>query len=98
MFPARGFGVNSGEKASGGVRRSHLLLWVAHSPRLERIVTHSKVFGKLAHRFIAQDELADALAAAADRNSRGITEGDIGVYAVNHPHSEQRADLTVRSD
>jgi proline dehydrogenase len=51
---------------------NHLLLWASDSPRLERTITNSKMFGKLVHRFIAGDDLADALSAASDLNSRGI--------------------------
>jgi proline dehydrogenase len=51
---------------------NHLLLWAADNPRLERSVTNNKMFGKLVHRFIAGGELADALSAASDLNSRGI--------------------------
>jgi proline dehydrogenase len=51
---------------------NHLLLWSANNPRLEQIVTNNTLFGKLVHRFIAGPELADALSAAADLNSRGI--------------------------
>src|ERR671915_174849 len=51
---------------------NHLMLWAADNPRLERTVTNNKMFGKLVHRFIAGDELDDALSAASDLNSRGI--------------------------
>jgi proline dehydrogenase len=51
---------------------NHLLLWAADSPRLERTITNSQMFGKLVHRFIAGAELDDALSAASDLNSRGI--------------------------
>jgi proline dehydrogenase len=51
---------------------NHLLLWAADNPRLERSVSNNKLFGKLVHRFIAGPELADALSAASDLNSRGI--------------------------
>jgi len=51
---------------------NHLLLWAADNPRLEHVVADSRVFGKIVHRFIAGDDLSDALSAASELNSHGI--------------------------
>jgi proline dehydrogenase len=51
---------------------NRLLLWTADNPRIERIATNNKLFGKLVHRFIAGGDLADAVSVASELNSRGI--------------------------
>jgi proline dehydrogenase len=51
---------------------NHLLLWAADNPRLERIAANNRVFGRLVHRFIAGDDLEDALSVAKELNAHGI--------------------------
>jgi proline dehydrogenase len=48
------------------------MLWAAESPRLQRAIHDSKLFQPIVHRFIAGDELEDALAAAKELNAHGI--------------------------
>ena len=48
------------------------MLWAAESPRLQRRIHDSKLFRPIVHRFIAGDELEDALAAAKELNAHGI--------------------------
>ncbi len=49
-----------------------LLVWAAGNPTLERLVAHSRVAANTVHRFVAGDELADAVAVTEWLNSRGI--------------------------
>ena len=51
---------------------NRLMLWAAENPRLERTIHNNKTFGRIVHRFIAGDELQDALAAARELNAHGI--------------------------
>ena len=48
---------------------NRLMLWAADNPRLERTIHNNKTFGRIVHRFIAGDELEDALAAAKELNA-----------------------------
>ena len=51
---------------------NRLMLWAAENPRLERTIHNNRTFGRIVHRFIAGDELEDALAAAKELNAHGI--------------------------
>lgn len=51
---------------------NRLMLWAAENPRLERTIHNNKAFGRIVHRFIAGDELEDALAVARELNAHGI--------------------------
>jgi proline dehydrogenase len=48
------------------------MLWAAENPRVQRTIHDSKLFRGIVHRFIAGDELEDALAAAKELNAHGI--------------------------
>jgi proline dehydrogenase len=47
-------------------------MWAAANPRLQRQVTENPIARRAAHRFVAGERLEEALAAAAELNSRGI--------------------------
>jgi proline dehydrogenase len=49
-----------------------VLTWAAGNPRLERVVTQNTLLSRTVHRFVAGDRLEDALAVAAQLNTRGI--------------------------
>ncbi|CAN5617190.1 proline dehydrogenase [soil metagenome] len=49
-----------------------LWLWVAEKPRIERLVTKSKLTEGIVNRFIAGDDLEDALDAIRVLNAKGI--------------------------
>jgi proline dehydrogenase len=51
---------------------NRLMLWAADNPRLERTIHNNRAFGRIVHRFIAGDELEDALAVARGLNAHGI--------------------------
>src|SRR5688500_10986209 len=59
-------------RAGGTGMVNRLMLWAAENPRLERTIHNNKTFGRIVHRFIAGDELQDALAAARELNAHGI--------------------------
>jgi proline dehydrogenase len=48
------------------------LLWVAGSPRLERMVTESPMAANMVHRFVAGDQLEDAVQVTQQLNHRRI--------------------------
>src|SRR5919204_2967482 len=58
--------------AVGGVMVNRLLVWASGSASLQRQVTENRIARRTAHRFVAGERLDEALAAAADLNSRGI--------------------------
>ncbi len=51
---------------------TRLLVWAAGNARLQRQVMENPIVRRSAHRFVAGESLGEALAAAADLNSRGI--------------------------
>jgi proline dehydrogenase len=51
---------------------NRLLVWAAGNSRLQRQVTENPIARRAAHRFVAGEKLDEALAVAADLNSRGI--------------------------
>jgi proline dehydrogenase len=51
---------------------NRLLLWAAGSPRLQRQVTENPIARRAAHRFVAGEQLEEALGVAGELNSRGI--------------------------
>ena len=51
---------------------NRLLVWAAGSPRLQRQVMENPIARRSAHRFVAGERLDEALAAAAELNSRGV--------------------------
>ena len=51
---------------------NHLLLWAAESPRLEHAVADNKLVSTTVHRFVAGEELQDAVSAAVELNTRAI--------------------------
>ena len=51
---------------------NRVLVWAAGSPRLQRQVTENPIARRAAHRFVAGERLDEALAAAAELNSRGV--------------------------
>jgi proline dehydrogenase len=51
---------------------NRLMLWAADNPRLERTIHNNRAFGRIVHRFIAGDELEDALGVAKELNAKGI--------------------------
>src|SRR5215208_205543 len=57
---------------TGGVMVNRVLVWAAGSPRLQRQVTENPIARRAAHRFVAGERLDEALAAAAELNSRGV--------------------------
>ena len=77
---------------------NHLMLWAADNPRLERTITNNKLFGKLVHRFIAGDELADALANAGADSPAGAGRNSVGRFeAANSTAANARAVPPVSS-
>jgi proline dehydrogenase len=50
---------------------NRLLVWAAGSPGLRRQVTENPIARRAAHRFVAGERLAEALAVTAELNSRG---------------------------
>ena len=51
---------------------NRLLVWAAGSRELQRQVTENPIARRAAHRFVAGERLEEALAAAAELNSRGV--------------------------
>jgi proline dehydrogenase len=51
---------------------NRVLVWAAGSPRLQRQVMENPIARRSAHRFVAGERLDEALAAAAELNSRGV--------------------------
>lgn len=49
-----------------------LVLWAADNPRLEQLLAHSRVAAGTVNRFVAGEELADAVAVAEELNRSGI--------------------------
>lgn len=52
---------------------NRLLTWAAESARIQQQVTQNPVARRVAHRFVAGEELEEALSAAAELNSEGIS-------------------------
>lgn len=50
----------------------HALLWVFEKPSLQRFITERKLTRPLARRFVAGEELEDAIAALRDLNARSL--------------------------
>ena len=50
-----------------------LILWAAENKKLERIVSGNRMTAKTVQRFVAGAQLTDAINAAVDLNSHGIS-------------------------
>ncbi len=51
---------------------SRSLLWVAEKPQVERLITHGRLTKKVVERFVAGNDLEDAIGAIEELASRGI--------------------------
>ena len=51
---------------------NRLLVWAAGSREVQRQVTENPIARRAAHRFVAGEQLEEALAVAAELNARGV--------------------------